>query len=204
MSLTIELPRPLGEELASDAQREGISAEEYATLLLYLATALLKEKNPTPFQETVRSFLAQRSLDAGPIASALEELVRIWLEAREGEAAAIGDAREESLAHWDSALVPRWRDTIERAIDVSLDVVMSHQPPEEVIQQRTGRIQRRTDDGLGTRRHAREREPDLVARVKSIRGKFARDGEIRASEELHRERQADKEKEEQHVWAPEP
>src|SRR6266700_1767683 len=44
-----------------------------------------------------------------------------------------------------------------------------------------------------------ERDPELVARVKSIRGKFARPGGGLASEELHRERQVDKENEEQQV-----
>jgi hypothetical protein len=40
-----------------------------------------------------------------------------------------------------------------------------------------------------------ERDPERVARVKSLRGRFTRkDGEL-ASEELHRERQADKDRE---------
>jgi hypothetical protein len=42
-----------------------------------------------------------------------------------------------------------------------------------------------------------ERNPELVARVKSIRGRFKHTGGVLASEELHRERQADKAKEEQ-------
>jgi hypothetical protein len=45
----------------------------------------------------------------------------------------------------------------------------------------------------------RGRDPELVARVKSIRGKFARTGGGLASEALHHERQVDKEKEEQQV-----
>lgn len=43
------------------------------------------------------------------------------------------------------------------------------------------------------------RDPELVARVRSIRGKYAGAGEGLASEELHRERQRDKEKEERLV-----
>ena len=41
MPLTIQLPRPLAEELTEAAQREGVSATEHATLLLYLAHALV-------------------------------------------------------------------------------------------------------------------------------------------------------------------
>jgi hypothetical protein len=44
-----------------------------------------------------------------------------------------------------------------------------------------------------------ERDPELVARVKSIRGKFAHQGEELATELLHRERQADKQKEEEMI-----
>jgi hypothetical protein len=45
-----------------------------------------------------------------------------------------------------------------------------------------------------------ERDPELVARVKSIRGKYAHLGVT--TEDLHRERQADKEKEERRIQRP--
>jgi hypothetical protein len=44
---------------------------------------------------------------------------------------------------------------------------------------------------------AQERDPERVAHVRSLRGKFAPALEERASDALHRERQADKESEEQ-------
>ena len=56
-----------------------------------------------------------------------------------------------------------------------------------------------THEGTDARRSASltERDPTLVARVRSIRGKFAHTaGDTLASEQLHRERQTDKEKEE--------
>ena len=56
MLLTIELPRPLDEEMTLEAQRKGVPTGEHATLLLYLATALLNNEEPTPFQEAVREF----------------------------------------------------------------------------------------------------------------------------------------------------
>jgi hypothetical protein len=204
MSLTIELPQPLGEELASEAQQVGISAAERATLLLYLATALLKEENPTPFQETVRSFLAHRSLDPGRIGSVLEELVRACLEVREEDAPTLEIAQEVAPAPRDFALVRQWRNALVHTTGIRPDIVTAHNPPSEANQQQTGRIHGRADGGPGTVPHEPERDPELVARVKSIRGKFGRSGAILASEELHRERQADKKKEEEQIWAPEP
>lgn len=44
-----------------------------------------------------------------------------------------------------------------------------------------------------------ERDPELVARVKNARGKFAHQGGELATELLHRERQADKQKEEEMI-----
>jgi len=44
--------------------------------------------------------------------------------------------------------------------------------------------------------HSTERDPDLVARVQAIRGKYAHTVKEAGSEELHRERQRDKEMEE--------
>jgi hypothetical protein len=199
MSLTIELPRPLGEVLASEAQREGISAAEHATILLYLAAALLKEGTPTPFQEAVRSFLAHRSVDAGQIASVLEELVRMCLAAREEETTAVDVASSDTAAEREFTLVRHWRNAIVHALDVSPDAVISHHPPSDAVQQRSGRRQRRSGDGQGATPREQERDPDLVARVKKIRGKFARSGEPLASDALHRERQSDKEQEERQI-----
>ena len=44
---------------------------------------------------------------------------------------------------------------------------------------------------------AAERDPERVARVRSIRGKFARPDGEKSSDVLHRERQRDREREEQ-------
>lgn len=46
---------------------------------------------------------------------------------------------------------------------------------------------------------AQERDPQRVARVRGLRGKFAHAPDERASDVLHRERQADKEGEEQAI-----
>jgi hypothetical protein len=140
------LPDPLHDELALEAEREGVSPNEHAVLLLYLATALLSEGSPTPFQEAVRRFLGRYSLDYAQIRSALQELVRASSVAQETEPFVEADG-PFSLKESESTPV-------------------------------------------------QERSPELVARVKRVRGKFARGRGERGSEELHRERQADKEREE--------
>ncbi len=50
--------------------------------------------------------------------------------------------------------------------------------------------------------HDQERDPEFVARVKSPRGRSARPGAGWASEELHREREPDKGREERLVQEP--
>jgi hypothetical protein len=122
MSLTIELPHPVNEELVLEAQREGISAEDHATLLVVLIMAFLKGQDRTPFQEAVRSFIAQRAADVDQIASAFEDLVRRCLR-----------AHEEGKA--------------DSPFDVSPDVLLSNGPPGKEILQAVGRVQRTIETG---------------------------------------------------------
>jgi hypothetical protein len=44
-----------------------------------------------------------------------------------------------------------------------------------------------------------ERDPELVARVRSVRGRFKRNDSILTSDELHEERRRDKAEEEQQI-----
>lgn len=46
MSLVVELPAEFGEELEAEAGKAGLSLQEHATLLLYIAAAALKESGP--------------------------------------------------------------------------------------------------------------------------------------------------------------
>src|SRR5437870_4235552 len=64
MPMTLDLPRPLDEEITLEAKREGVPAADHATLLLYLASSLLRGEEPTPFQKAVKDFLSYHSLDA--------------------------------------------------------------------------------------------------------------------------------------------
>jgi len=48
------------------------------------------------------------------------------------------------------------------------------------------------------------RDPELVARVRSVRGKYARTDGVSGSEELHQERQRDKAREEAKITGCQP
>ncbi|HEY0153882.1 MAG TPA: hypothetical protein VGB92_17860 [Longimicrobium sp.] len=72
--MTLELPPQLGEALREDAEKAGLSVEEHARILLYLATALLNDEQETPFQHAVQTFVSH-SVDAGQVASVFEKLV---------------------------------------------------------------------------------------------------------------------------------
>jgi len=74
MRLTLELPPQLGEALREDADKAGLSLEEHARVLLYLATALLNDEQETPFQHAVQTFV-EHSVDAEQVASVFEKLV---------------------------------------------------------------------------------------------------------------------------------
>jgi uncharacterized protein (DUF433 family) len=63
MTLEIEVPKSLDEELTQQAAMEGTDKQEHATLLLYLATALLRGTETTPFREAVKVFRAQHPVE---------------------------------------------------------------------------------------------------------------------------------------------
>ena|SRR5437867_10225948 len=191
MSLTLEIPRPLDEELTADAKREGISAAERATLLLYLVTALLNDEKPTLFREAVRVFLSHHSLDADHVATVFDELVRLCVEAQEeGEGSSpLQGAGGRVDVKRVGALLKHWRNAaVHRALDISPDVIISDAGHLESLLQRAGRESTRDIEEA-----AREEEGDQsrVAHVKSIRGKYAHLGVT--SDDLRRERRADEE-----------
>src|SRR5437763_1836827 len=79
MTLSIELPPPLDEELAIEAEREGVSVSEQAALLLHLMTALTREGRKTPFRSVVRSFLERNAIDADQMGKVCEALMELCL-----------------------------------------------------------------------------------------------------------------------------
>lgn len=80
MPLTLELPPQIEEELAQEAQQEGVSVTEHTTLLVYLSLALREQQEQTPFQNAVKLFFSTHSLDIKHVSSVFELLVRQCLD----------------------------------------------------------------------------------------------------------------------------
>jgi hypothetical protein len=140
MSMTIELPDSLWEELAREAKREGVSPDEYAALLLQWVTSIFKQARDAEAHG--------KDVDPGAAAlAAAYELIR---------------RRETCL-------------------------VRAEGPGQNLV---TRQAETTTEQA---------RDPERVARVRSVRGRFAHGRPMLGSEELHRERQVDKEKEERLV-----
>jgi hypothetical protein len=185
MSLTLEIPPPLDEELSEEAERAGIPAAEHATLLLYLANALSNEERPAPFKEAVRAFLTHHSLDADHVTSVFEQLVRLCLTYSEDQGSSRPREMRDALAERDFALLKQWRNALVHGVNG--EASSSSLSPPTGSPGQSGKEQASSKP---------ERDADLAARVRGVRGKFARVGGGWLSDELHRERQSDKEKEE--------
>jgi hypothetical protein len=114
MTLNIELPPPINEELSQDSQREGISEMEHAALLVCLASAFKQEEPHTPFQEAVRDFLSQHSLDAEQVFSVFEELVRVCADVHDDGkvSSAFQETLTNAVAHQDYEHLKHWRDSL--------------------------------------------------------------------------------------------
>lgn len=134
ISLTLELPSPINEELTQDSQREGISETEHAALLVCLASAFKQDEPHSLFQKAVRDFLADHSLDAEQLGSVFEELVRACLAVHDAGRASAGIQRQ--LSQWRNAAV-------HRPVDESHDAVMSDVSPRDTILQHYGRLMRK-------------------------------------------------------------
>jgi len=137
MSIKLELPDALWEELAGEAAREGISPEEHATFLLQLVTPLIRQAR----------YAEAHGTHLDPHAAALAASYD-----------AVRGASDTSLAKPERptrSLVTGEKETAPVAI----------------------------------------RDPERVARVRRVRGRLAPHPPILGSEELHRERRADKAKE---------
>ena len=179
MTITLEIARTLDEELNLEAAREGVSPSELATLLIYLAQALLSEREPTPFQKAVREFLSSRSLDPHRVASVWEELVRFCVEnPAESDLAPERDTLSEQGFRNVGALLKRWRNQTVHGGPGALSFGPSEfeRPGNEHPGQKSTMISE-----LG--------EEDRVKHVRSIRGKYAH--VALTSEDLHRDRQTD-------------
>jgi len=111
MSLTLELPPPVNEELVQDSQREGVSEMEHAALLVCLASAFKLEDPQTLFQKAVRVFLADNALDAERVFSVFEELVRVCLDTQGTGDLEAPTGKEKTTAAFHT-LLRHWRNAV--------------------------------------------------------------------------------------------
>jgi hypothetical protein len=93
MSLTLELPTPLVEELTREAKQKSVSPEEHLTRLVEIVGALTKSGWETPLRAEVKLFLANHSVDADHVASVLSQLLDSPLIQKDGRQARRTSAR---------------------------------------------------------------------------------------------------------------
>jgi hypothetical protein len=80
MSLTLELPSALSEELAQQAGLIGVSPEEHATGLLYLAAGVLGIEDPDSLEASADDYLATIPVSKTQAVAIFEWLTRRLLE----------------------------------------------------------------------------------------------------------------------------
>jgi hypothetical protein len=115
MASALELPAPLERELEESAKRIGVEYEDQATLLLYVAAALLQGERTSPFGAAVQDFMAEHALDPEVVGSVLQDLLDLCAD----EADRLGqrragtpdgaDRRYSNLRAWRNADVHRPR-----------------------------------------------------------------------------------------------
>jgi hypothetical protein len=147
MTLSIDLPPPLDEELAIEANREGVSVSDRATLLLHLMTALARDGRKTPFRSVVRSFLERNAIDADHMAEVCEALMALCLHdtdqlPKPPDTASINADYPIDADHARS-LLRHWRNTeVHQSVAKDIEVSLSGLPPLDHLLQRSGRVRR--------------------------------------------------------------
>jgi hypothetical protein len=147
MTLSIELPPPLDEELAIEAEREGVSVSDQAALLLHLMTALTREGRKTPFRSVIRAFLQRNAIDADQMAKVCEALVILCLHDTD-QLPKPNDHGSDTDRDWIGAdqarsLLRMWKSAdVHQSVDTDIDVILSGLPALDELIQRSGRVQR--------------------------------------------------------------
>jgi hypothetical protein len=154
MAMLIELPSPLDQDLAVEAEREGVSASEQATFFLQLMTALTREGRKTPFRSVVKAYLQQNSLDADRLADFFESLMAFCLHDPDSSSMPLDQAPASSIDRIDNDralnLLREWRSpNVHRSIglDEDFDIIVCELPPMDRLVQSMGRMNRRSIRG---------------------------------------------------------
>ena len=186
MPLTIEIPEELATELMSEAEREGVTPAEQAIFLMNLSNAFLST-HITDVNKAIRDVIDAQSIDAERIAGTFQRIADVC------------------LTHHDAGKLSSVFQTVEQNADSALDALAKESASTDLLLQRVGRLWRnqvstthsveRTGPVPSEAEFSQPvRDPDLVTRVRSLRGKYAGSGS--AVEELHAERQIDDQRDE--------
>ena len=174
MALTFDLPPPLEAQLALEASREGVPAEEVATALLHLVTALTADGQDTPFRRVVMTFFDDNDLDADRVAALCSRLVKLclWRSSKLlGQSSQAGDAVSGAWLQGDrpQSVLSRWRDAVvHRPIEINFNfdpsVVGTHPdaaPVPRPDRERRSALGKYSHVGGGTEDHLREKHRDI-------------------------------------------
>jgi hypothetical protein len=161
MSMTLEIPPPLEDELSREAKREELSPEDHATLLLCLATALRKSAQETPFRRAVREFLSSHSVDADRFSTAFETLLGVCSEHRDETPTVPKELEPERTA---TTATP---DSVKPSILQSWRNALVHMPLTEAMIQSAARRQPSAMGscshlGLSSEEFAREKQEEIA------------------------------------------
>jgi hypothetical protein len=184
MTLALDLPPPLDAELRREAEREGVSPNDHATLLLYLATALLSDDPETPFQKAVHETLRSQSFGADRAAPAFEGLTRLCASIQDAGKASptlqkwLADSGQSSLPSAVEAkeILRLWRNqAVHRPLEQSLELTVRDLPPLQELVQRSGRRSRSSALGKfahlsrGSEEYAAEKQEAIAHEERSPR-----------------------------------
>lgn len=147
MSLTVDLPPPLGDDLSREAEREHVSPAEHARILLSLIWSLRRDHQGAVSSRVIKGYLQSRELDPDLVVTVFDDLINLLLKNR--------------------------CDTL--SIDANYDRGVVELPPIEEMVQKAGRVRRLSARGLAAHLKvssedvAREHQEDIAREEKGWR-----------------------------------
>ena len=161
MSLEIVLPPALEQEIRSLADDEGLSPQDYASLVLDLMTVLLTERGErreggeTPMRRSVHELFAKRGIQSYQVSLALGDLLRFAADVDAESSFAASNGTIDTTTPLGSAL-GRWEKARQKprvsAFGKYADLLPSSEEFMREKHEELAREEARLDDELRTRR----------------------------------------------------
>ena len=139
MSLTVDLPPPLGDDLSREAERAHVPPAEHVRILLSLIWSLRRDHQDAVSAKVIKGYFRSRELDADLVVTVFDDLVTLLLKNR--------------------------CDTL--SIDANYDLGVIELPPIEEMVQKAGRVRRVSARGsaahlgVSSEDMAREHQEDI-------------------------------------------